>query len=395
MRYRVKALASGGAVAELQLEAATPDQAGLLARERGLSVISVQRDLSPAHWFAPRQDRFPLLLFAQQFIALLDAGLGSVESLEAMSGEATRSAAVPLRGLLAQVREGRSLSDAMEQQPGAFPPLFVATIRASERTGDMKEALLRFVAYQQQIERLRAKVISASIYPALLLGAGVLVTAFLMFYVVPRFGQIYADIGGELPALSRLLMQWGQLLSAHAPQVLLGLAALVALAAFGLSRSAARRWLWHRLWAIPRLGELLRVYQLARLYRTLGMLLRSGMPLVGALDLAEGLLDPALRPALRDARRAISEGRPISESLSRHRLTTPISLSMLTVGERTGELGSMMDRVATLYDDDLARWVEVGTKLFEPLLMAAIGVVIGVIVVLLYMPVFELASSLR
>lgn len=93
MRYRVKALASGGAVAELRLEAATPDQAGLLARERGLSVISVRRDLSPAHWFAPRQDRFPLLLFAQQFIALLDAGLGTVESLEAMSGEAARSAA--------------------------------------------------------------------------------------------------------------------------------------------------------------------------------------------------------------------------------------------------------------------------------------------------------------
>lgn len=395
MRYRVKALADGGALTVLQVDARDPSQAGRIAGERGLSVISVRRDWSPAQWLQPRRRRFPLALFTQQFVALLGAGLGTVESLEAMAGEPSRGAGSVLKDLLAHVRTGRSLSWAMDQLPEAFPPLFVATIRASERTGDLQEALLRFLAYQEQIARLRRKVVNASVYPLLLLGAGALVAGFLLLYVVPRFAGIYEDIGGQLPLGSRLMMEWGRLLADHAGAVLAFGAGTTLLLVHAATRPSVSQWVRRRLWAVPQLGEWLRIYQLARLYRTLGMLLRSGMPLVPSLELAEGLLAPSLRGALREARRAISEGRPVAESLSAHRLTTPISASMLGVGERSGDLGPMMDRVAALYDDDLARWVDIGTRLVEPLLMAAIGVVIGVIVILLYMPVFELASSLR
>lgn len=394
MRYRVKALAAGGALTVLHVEAPDPAQAGRIAGERGLSVLSVRAELAPLGRLAAG-GRFPLALFAQQFVALLSAGLGTVEALEAMASEAARGHAGMLRELLAQVRAGRSLSWAMEQLPQAFPPLFVATVRASERTGDLHEALLRYLAYEQQIEQLRRKVLNASVYPALLLVAGAAVAAFLLLYVVPRFASIYDDIGGQLPWLSRLMMDWGRLLAAHAGAVAVGAVALLACCAWALSRPAWRRWLGQRLWAVPTLGEALRIYQLARLYRTLGMLLRSGLPLVAALDLADGLLAPALRASLREARRAISEGQPVAASLAAHGLTTPIASSMLGVGERGGELGAMMDRVAALYDDQLARWVELGTRLIEPLLMAAIGTVIGVIVILLYMPVFELAGSLR
>jgi general secretion pathway protein F len=169
----------------------------------------------------------------------------------------------------------------------------------------------------------------------------------------------------------------------------------IAAATFVFTRPAWRRWIRDRLWAVPRLGEVLRIYHLARFYRTLGMLLRSGVPLLSALDMAEGLLDPAFRPALRQARRAVSEGQPASDAMHRNGLTTPMALSMLCVGERTGELGSMMDRVAGLYGDEVSRWVDVATRLFEPLLMVLIGLLIGVIVVLLYLPVFELANSLK
>lgn len=395
MRYRIKALAEGGTLTVLHVDAADRAQAGHMAGERGLSVLSVRADLSPSRWLSGRPRGFPLPLFAQQFAALLAAGLGTVEALEAMATEASRGGSATLRELLAHVRAGRSLSWAMEQMPQAFPPLFVATVRASERTGDLHEALLRFLAYQEQIEQLRRKVVNASVYPLLLLAAGGLVAGFLLLYVVPRFASIYDDIGGQLPLLSRLMMEWGQLLSANAAAMLVAMAALLATMLYAVSRPAFRRWLWQRLWSVPQFGEWLRVYQLARLYRTLGMLLRSGMPLVAALELADGLLAPALRTALREAHRSISEGRPVAESLSAHRLTTPIAESMLGVGERSGELGAMMDRVAALYDDQLARWVELGTRLVEPLLMAAIGTVIGLIVILLYMPVFELASSLR
>lgn len=394
MRFRVKAIGEAGTVEVLSVDAGSPSQAEQIARERGLSVISLQSEGGGGSLRAVGA-RFPLQVFTQQLVSLLSAGLSTVEALEALAQENQGHTARQVQAVLLEVRRGRSLSQALEQSPSAFPPLFVATVRASERTGDLREALSRYLEYERQIEQLRKKVVSASIYPLLLACTGLLVTGFLMFYVVPRFSAIYEEIGGDLPVLSKLLMQWGQLLSAHASVAIGALALAAAAAAFGFSRPALRAGVWRRLWAVPRIGDVLRVYQLARLYRTLGMLQRGGMPLPWAMEMGDGLLDPVLRPALSAARLAVREGRPVSEALSGVGLTTPMALSMLRVGERTGELGAMMDRIASYYDEDLARWVDMATRLFEPLLMAAIGVLIGAIVVLLYLPVFELAGALK
>lgn len=394
MRYRVKALSTSGGVAVLDLEAADAQELDHLVRQQGLRLISAQVQRRLPRVLLRRQPRFALVLFAQQLVALLQAGLGTVDALEALSREQRGVPNEPLVRLLEQVRQGHTLSHALQAQPQVFPPLFVATVRASERTGDLQEALRRYVAYHEQVDRLRNKVKSAAIYPAVLAVTGALVTGFLMFYVVPRFSAIYDDIGGQLPWLSQLLMHWGRLLSTHAWAM--GLAMMTLLGVFGwfAMQSGTRQWLIQRLWAIPRLGEMLRIYQLARLYRTLGMLLRSGTPLVSSMAMTDGLLDDSLRGALRVAQRQISEGQPVSDTFGRHGLATPVALSMLRVGERSGELGAMMDRVAALYDDELARWVDVATRLVEPLLMVLIGVLVGLIVVLLYLPVFELASSL-
>jgi general secretion pathway protein F len=158
---------------------------------------------------------------------------------------------------------------------------------------------------------------------------------------------------------------------------------------------AVRARIADRAWRIPALGERLKLYQLARFYRTTGMLLRGGMPLIGALDLAADLLHPALRDRLGEARRAIAEGRPVAATLDAHGLTTPVALRMLAVGEQGGRMGEMLDRAAAFHDEEIARWIDWFTRLFEPLLMAAIGLVIGAIVVLMYLPIFELAGSLR
>jgi len=138
-----------------------------------------------------------------------------------------------------------------------------------------------------------------------------------------------------------------------------------------------------------------RVYQLTRLYRTVGMLLGGGTPVTQALAMVSGLLDHELQQRLDQAARSIREGQPISQSLDAHGLTTPVALRMLRVGERTGQMGQMMERIATFHEEELARWVERFTRVFEPLLMAAIGVVIGGIVVLMYFPIFELAGSMH
>jgi general secretion pathway protein F len=164
---------------------------------------------------------------------------------------------------------------------------------------------------------------------------------------------------------------------------------------YALSLPQVRAALMRKLWQIPALGERMHVYQLARFYRTLSMLLKGGTPIVNALSMVSGLLQPELRNRLEQATASIREGHAISHAMELYGLTTPVALRMLRVGERTGEMGEMMERIAAFYDEEMARWVDWFTKLFEPILMAFIGVVIGLIVILMYLPVFDLAGNIQ
>jgi general secretion pathway protein F len=213
--------------------------------------------------------------------------------------------------------------------------------------------------------------------------------------VVPRFSGIYEDLGSELPFASRMLMKWGQLLQAHGLVIFVLLALIAAAGGYILAQPATRATLGRQVAKIPAFGRQLRIYQLARLYRTVGMLLRGGTPAVSAFDMSAGLLSAALRPDLAAATVAVREGRSIANSLQQHGLTTAVAARMLRVGERSGNMGEMMERIAAFYDDELGRWVQFMTRLIEPVLMTIIGLIIGVIVVLMYFPIFELAGSIR
>ncbi len=395
MRYRVLAISARSDPVELTLEAADADHARREAAGRGLHVMGVQAARPWASW-RPARVRFPLLAFSQELCALLAAGIGLVESLQTLAGKEERPAVrVVLEDVIRVLSAGAPLSEALGAHPAAFPPLFVATVKAAEKTGDLPEALARFVAYRTQIDQVRKRVVGALIYPALLLGVGALVTVFLLAYVVPRFASLYQDAGRDLPFLSQMLLAWGRFFEAHWAAVLAGAAALVAAAAQALTRPAVAARLADAPWKVPALGERLRVYQLARLYRTLGMLLQSGLPIVAALRQSSAMLAPQLRPRLERAVVALGGGRLISAALDESGLTTPVALRMLRVGERSGRMSELMGRIATFHEDEMARSVEWFTRLFEPLLMLAIGAVIGLIVVLMYVPVFELAGSLQ
>jgi general secretion pathway protein F len=276
-----------------------------------------------------------------------------------------------------------------------FPPLYVASVRASERTGALQEALTRYIAYAEQAEALRKTLVNACIYPAVLLGAGLLVTLFLMGYVVPRFSSIYEDVGSDLPAASRLLLQWGQLIDAHAGLMVFLTVASIGSAVYLLTRPAARARVGEWITRIPAVGRQLHLYQMARLYRTTGMLLRGGMPAVAALQMSAGLLRAGSRPAFAAATQCVREGQSLAQAMERNGLTNPVAARMLKVGERSGNMGEMMERIASFCDEELARWVAVVTRLIEPVLMTVIGLVIGVIVVLMYFPIFQLAGSIR
>lgn len=394
MRYEVKAVLSGQGTVHLELEANSEEEARLQVIEQGGMVLSVRRSFSG--FSLKSNTRFPLVHFSQELLSLQTAGLSLVESIETLlEKEQDASNRKIIQNILARLYEGITFSQALEEYPQAFPPLYIATIRASERTGDLPEALMRFISYQTQMDFVRKKLVGASIYPVLLLVVGFLVSIFLLVFVVPKFSAIYDDMGSDLPWLSLLLIKWGHFVDERGWELAIMTGGLLAATVYSVTRPAFRANVLRLLWRIPAIGEHMRVYQLARFYKTLGMLLRGGIPITQALEMVSGLLQSHFRPKIEAAAKHIREGKTISSAMEMEGLTTAVGNRMLRVGERTGLMGDMMERIGNFHDEEIARWVEWTTKLIEPLLMAVIGIVIGGIIILMYMPIFELAGSIN
>ncbi len=395
MKFDLK-VARGQQVQMLTLDASDGLQAQLLAEAQGYSVLATRAHGRIARAGSFGKSKFNLMLFSQELLSLLDSGLSLIEAMEALAEkEQQAETKTILSQVMASLYEGLPLSGALERFPQVFPPLYVALIRSSERTGDMVQALGRHVAYQGQIDAVRKKIVTASIYPVLLILVGGLVMLFLLGYVVPRFSTIYESSGNDLPWMSQLLLGWGRLLHDHGSQALVVFLAVASMLGYVLSRPAVRAGIMNLVWKIPALGETMRIYQLARFYRTLGMLLGGGIPLVTGMQMVGSLLQPALRNSLQLVERDVREGKPLSSAMDEHGMTTSIAVRMLRVGERTGRMGEMMERIGVFYDEEISRAVDWFTRLMEPLLMVVIGLVIGIVVVLMYMPIFDLAGSIQ
>jgi general secretion pathway protein F len=394
MRYQVTCIHPTQGFLRLAVDA--PDESGAreLAVRQGLTVVTARaaRAIAPRRRWAAR--RFPLMLFTQELLSLVSAGLSLPETLDALAHEDTESDHVAvIEALRRSLFEGEPMSKALERFPQHFPPLYIAMVRSGERTGDLAPALSRFIDYQSRVDAVRKKLVSASIYPVVLLVVGGLVTLFLLVYVVPRFAGIYTDADRDLPWLSMLLLEWGELLNAHATAVAVGAAGVMAAIAVlfrSITAPAARL-----LARVPSIAHRALVYQLARFYRTVGMLLAGGIPLPQALEMSSGLLATVNRERLARAVRRIREGSAVSVALDAEGLATPVAVRMLRVAERGGNLAEMTERIAFFYDDDIARWLDWFAKLVEPVLMAVIGLVIGTVVVLMYLPVFQLAGAVQ
>ena len=393
MHFSVLAVDSRHQVVALSLEAASEALAADQARARGLNVVSLERK---GFALPKRKARFPATLFSMELLSLLQAGLNLVEALQTLAEkESGGERAEVLSAILAAIHRGEPFSQAVAALPRHFSPLYVATIKAAERTGNVPEALGRYIAYQEELDRVRKKIVSASIYPAILVVVGGLVLAFLMFYVVPRFARVYEDMAGTLPLFSKLLLAFGGFVGNNVFVLLGAFCGLIAGAVWAWSRPEVRSWLNTQVWRVPALGKRMKVYQLARLYRTTAMLLRAGIPAVRALDMVRDLLAAHLRPQLMKAKRSIEQGQAMSAALGAVGLATPVAARMMVVGERSGDMGEMLSQIARFHDDEVARTVEWFTKAFEPILMAVLGLAIGGVVVLMYMPIFELAGSIR
>ncbi len=394
MRFSVRAIdAVSQALVTLELDAVDEADVRQQAAARRLMVVSLRQSARGA---GRRRQVFQAVQFVEELLALLEAGLHVTEAVEAQLEHAsTEAARQVISRLLSRLTQGLRLSAAMREQPESFPPLLVGVVQAAEGTSDLPRSLARYIDYETRLDAVRHKILSAAIYPAILLVVGGGVALFLVTYVVPRFASVYRGSGRELPWASDLLLRWGEFAAAHPWPLLAGGCGLLAtVVAWGLGR-------WRRagvlgvLSLLPGAAPRVATFELARLYLTLGMLLEGGIPIQQALSLARAVLAVARQPHLDGARAMIESGQPLSVALADTGLSTPMTLRLIRVGEKSGQLGDMLTRAALFYEKENARWVERFTKTFEPLLMAGIGLVVGLVVLLLYMPIFDLAGTLQ
>lgn len=391
MRYEVRVL-QGDRFETLMLDAASAAEAHAMALARQLVPVHVQGRRAHA-----AKIRFDLSLFVQELIELLDAGLELIVAIELLTNR-ERSAADErelVGQLLAHLREGQSFSSALEQAPDIFPALFVGLVRAAEQTSGLQAALTRYLEYRTRFDGLRQKISAALIYPAILLGVGGLVGLFLLGFVVPRFAAVYRGGQRDLPFASKILLDWGDFFSKHALLLTCLLPVLLVLSGFALRRLWKNGQFEALLQALPGIGRHVQTFRIGQIYLALGTLLNGGMPMLQALALAQGVATPGMVGRLQAVDQALRRGAAASVALVSQQLVTPVSLRLIQAGEGTGRLGEMLLRAARYHDNELARWIDRVSRLFEPLLMAAIGIVVGLIVVLLYLPIFDLAGSLQ
>ena len=394
MRFEARVLTTDQRVMRLSIEASDDADARRQLEAQSLRAMDVRPAIVRA--VVARRSRFPLVLFTQELLALLRAGLGIVEALEALTEKETvQSTRALIARLLQMLRDGNRLSAALSEHSAIFPPMYIGLVRSAEGTSDLPVALERYVTYQTRVDTVRNKIVSASLYPLILCAAGGLVTLFLMGYVVPRFSVIYQDTGRPLPLLSQVMIDTGTFVANHAFALAAGGAAttvtLIAAARSYVSKGGITRLLG----GMPLIGEHARTYQLARFYLTLGVLLEAGTPILEALRSARTVIPRDWEHSLDRVSKQVEDGYGLSTALEAQHMTTAVSVRMLRVGEQSGQMAEMLRQAAQFYEGDISRFIDRFTRTFEPLLMAAIGIVVGAIVVLLYMPIFDLAASLQ
>lgn len=328
---------------------------------------------------------------------MLRSGLGVVEALETFQERGSAASSVSGE-MLERLQTGESLAAAMTSC-GQFSAGLLACVRASELTGDLGESLARFAGNAARLRQMRSRLVSALLYPALLVAVACLVVLFLMAYVVPRFALVLESSQQELPWLSQLLILVGHFLHRHQTELWLVL---------GTSAGAGAWVLWFQMRSgrmaqhlgslaarTPGLSALVRSFGQGQMTRTAAMLVRSGIPALKALAMSRDLLWGADRVSLDRALAASTAGAPLASSLHQAGLIDGLGLRVLRVAEQTGALELALDRLADVHDARLDRQLERAARLIEPVVMLLIGLLVGGIVVLMYLPIFQLAAGIQ
>ena len=336
------------------------------------------------------------LIFNQQFVTLVRAGLPILKGLDLLADRLTdEKLGRYIKAVRTEVKTGTGLSEAFSKQ-GVFPPIYVTSVLAGEKSGSLTEVLDRYISYQRLTLALRKKLLVSLLYPSVLLVLVAALITFLVTYVVPNFAELYRSMDAKLPAATLILIAVGTTARSY---VLLGAGALVC-AAIGLyfwsKRDSSQETIdsWKK--SMPVVGEVWTKYQVAQFSRVLSTLLIGGIPLVQALETAGRSLGTVLmRKALDRVAVLVREGKSLSSSLATTGIFPELSIDMMEVGESTGALPQMLNSVAEFYEEDVSTRMTALLSLIEPAIMIFMGMFVAFVLVALYLPIFSLADTIR
>lgn len=379
-----------------ELEADDLESATSLLTRQGFRIEKIKAKPKELRLFAEKVTQKDIVVFTRQFSVMINAGLPLVQCLNLLASQSeNKTFGKSINEIRKSVEAGDTFSDALRKQPKIFDTLYSNMIEAGEIGGILDKILVRLANYMEKAMKLKAKVKSALVYPTSIVVIAIVVVAFLMIFVIPTFAQMFTDLGGTLPGPTRLVMAISGIFQ-HYTHVMIG-AIIVFVIIFKrfYNTEKGRIIIDTLVLKLPVFGPLIRKVAVAKFTRTLSTLISSGVPIIQGLDItARTAGQKVIENAILDTIDSIKEGQTIAAPLGRSKVFPPMVVQMIDVGEETGALDTMLEKIADFYDDEVDTAVEALTSLLEPILMCFLGVVIGFIVIAMYLPIFKMADAL-
>ncbi len=337
-----------------------------------------------------------VILFARQFSTMIDAGLPIIQCLDILySQQANATFKRMLKEIKESVEGGATLAEALKKFPKQFDNLFVNMIAAGEAGGILDAILRRLAAYMEKAAKLKAQVKGAMTYPIVTLIIAVLVLAVILVFVIPVFEEMFADFGGELPMPTKIVVAMSDMVKSKIIYIVVGLVLFIIAFKKFYGTEKGREIADKMILKVPVFGDLLRKVAVAKFTRTMGTMLASGVAILEALDIvAKTAGNKTVEKAVYNVRKGISEGRTMADPLAQSGVFPSMVCQMISVGESTGALDAMLEKIADFYDEEVDQAVENLTALIEPFMLVFLGVTIGGLVIAMYLPIFKMAGAI-
>jgi general secretion pathway protein F len=397
VQFMVRSVRPGDAAVLEQHIAAVDDQAARKQlQSEGHMVLSVA-PLARPWWNLSPKKRYQFPVFCKEVRTLIRAGMTVVEAVETLASRGTAKATENnlAAALLSRLQQGQALSVALEGLDGT-PPVLVAAVRAGERTSSLAQALDDYLRFDSMVEQLRRRVVSASIYPLLVTTLGVVISLFLLMVVMPNFARMYQNLRGKATGSTALMIDASQYLSQHRSGVFAALVALFLLLIWWVNSGRAQSSFTKLALSIPWMRQRVEDFQLAMLYQALALLLKGGYAMTQAMTVAgQSALSPHMRTALSQALEKIEQGSAVAQSMVDAGLCNEVDRRLMAAAERNGDFYLAADVVSKMHSERFELFIERVTRIVEPVLLLAVALIVGGIVIMMYLPVFDMATRLR